>query len=74
MQCLCVVMGLLGRISKGAGHSLMDASNLAIVMAPNLLETSVPPFQLCDNSLPTQTSKLHSMNRYRAPFIVGFAP
>ena len=58
VQCLCVMMGLLGKISKRVGHSLMDANNLAVVMAPNLLESkAVDVSSPHGNPLKIQTSQ-----------------
>ena len=56
LQCLCVVMELLHKVSCGVGNSLMDASNLAVVMAPNLLRTSKDIRDLHDNTLRVQQS------------------
>lgn len=58
-------MGLLSRISKGAGHSLMDAHNLAIVMAPNLLQIPTQSLKLRDTTLTTQTSKAENCWRVK---------
>ncbi len=57
LQCLCVVMKLLSLVSSGAGHSLMDASSLAIVMAPNLIKTSKTVFDIHDHCLRVQRSE-----------------
>ena len=37
MQCLCVLMKLLRCVSESSSESLMDAGNLAIVLAPNII-------------------------------------
>ncbi len=57
MQCLCVVMKLLSQVSRGAGHSLMDAGNLAVVMTPNLLPSVTNSFSIHENPLKIQTSE-----------------
>lgn len=52
-------MDLLGRISSGvaAGQSLMDADSLAVVMAPNLVETSRNVVNIHDHTLKAQRSE-----------------
>ena len=52
-------MDLLGRISSGvaAGQSLMDADSLAVVMAPNLVETSRNIVNVHDHILKAQRSE-----------------
>ena len=41
VQCLCVLMKLLHCVSESCSESLMDASNLAIVLAPNIIRPNI---------------------------------
>ena len=53
-QCLCVLMSLLHLVAEEAEQSLMDASNLAVVMAPSLMETEATDYQNVNCSLRLQ--------------------
>ena len=50
MQCLCVLMKLLHRVSEVAKESLMDASNLGIVLAPNLMRPQFDIFAVAQSN------------------------
>ena len=56
IQCLCVLMKLLHCVSESCSESLMDASNLAIVLAPNIIRPNISFITPAQGGNPLKTS------------------